>query len=207
MIRGPRDNSQPGLELVQTDRPGIALVDRSDDELMTLSRAGHTVAMDVLVERHEARVFGFACKYIGDRSLAEEACQEAFVRLWQLRGSYDPRGLFGAFLGRLCLNACRELGRTRTRKDRALSRLAELQPRAESADMEEAIIQQENERRIEATIARLPARLKEAILLRFYSGLSYDEMEHVLQRPEATLRSRVHHGLKRLRSRLQEERP
>ena len=61
----------------------------------------------------------------------------------------------------------------------------------------------ESQRRVRDALSRLPASMREALLLRYAEGLAYDEMAAVLGTGESTLRSRVHHGLRLLRSLLE----
>jgi RNA polymerase sigma-70 factor (ECF subfamily) len=189
------------LRVIETAADPGTLAARSDDELMVLCKAGLSEAFATLAARHQARVFGFAAKYLGDRVLAEEAFQEVFSRLWKMRSEYQPRGLFGALLGRICLNACREQSRSRRRRRAAMSRLetAAEPPRESGIGVEEALIRRERERELEQLIAALPTHLKEAVLLRFFHGMRYDEMAAALGCAEGTLRSRVFKGLRLLR--------
>ena len=179
------------------------LRERSDDGLMALCKSDHRAAFGVLVQRHEARVFGFAARYLGEQALAEEACQLTFVRVWRLRGEYEARGKLTAYLARLCWHACRELGRSRRRRQAAIEKFGSLAPEASIHDPEEVVLQRERQRTVERAIARLPRRLKETVLFRFYHGMSYAQMAEILGRSEATLRSRIHSALKRLRGTLE----
>ena len=186
----------------------LSLAERDDDPLMVLLAAGHRAAFDVLLARHEARVFGIAAKYLGDRALAEEAVQETFVRLWRSRESYVPSGRFTAYLGGIALNACRELSRSRRRRAEAMRRFSQSVERESwAAEAEAELLQREAEVRAERLVAALPRRHKEAVVLRFYAEMSYAEMSQLLGRNEVTLRSRVFQALKRLREAATEGEP
>lgn len=180
---------------------GPALAQRHDDELMLLCKEGHRAAFGVVVARYEGRIFGYACRYLGDRSLAEDACQETFLTLWRLRERYRPEGKLTAYLSRLCLNACRDAARRRRRRTAATDRLASKSKNDHDVapGEEDAFFATERSKQLERVISRLPAKHREALLLRFFNDLSYEEMAAVLKKPEATLRSRVFHGLKQLR--------
>jgi len=65
------------------------------------------------------------------------------------------------------------------------------------------LLVEERQRRVRDALSRLPASMREALLLRYAEGLAYDEMAAVLGTGESTLRSRVHHGLRLLRSLLE----
>ena len=171
---------------------------------MLRARGGDRAAFGELLDRHETRIFGFAAKHLGERALAEEACQETFIRLWKFRDRYEPRGRFTAYISRLCLNACRELRRSRGRRRAAMQRFADQTCEQPVDRPDEDLLAQEDRRRIERAISTLPEKLKEAVLLRFYVGLSYPEMTAILGRKETTLRANVFHATKKLRPLLKE---
>lgn len=191
----------PELRVVDSAAPAD-IAERSDDALMALCKVGHRGAFDVLLERHEARVFGFAAKYLGERTLGEEACQETFLRMWCLREEYEPRGHFTAYLSRVCLNVCRELGRSRRRRAAAMERFS-TETRGGGVDcLEEDLLLNERDEAVERMLSKLPPRLREAVLLRFYNGLSYSEMVEIVGRSEGTLRSQIHRAVNRMRTHL-----
>ena len=194
---GEKPMMRPNLVLAPRQPAGLA--DRSDDDLMTLCRGNNQQAFSVLLKRHEAKVFGLCIRYLGNEHLAEEAVQDAFVTLWRLRTKYVARGTFTAYLARVSLNACR--GICRKKKQLLRSReLAAQQPVLQGLQSEEAVLQREKERIVEVAVSRLSKRLKEAVILRFYMGLSYAEMGRILGRSEGALRSRVHVALRSLRA-------
>lgn len=198
-------SSRPNLHVVEQHHKNIALKDRTDDELMLLCKAGQMNAMDVLVSRYETKTLGFSCKYLGDRALAEEACQETFVRLWLLREKFEAQGYFKAFLAKLNLNVCRELSRSRTRKKKALEKYANKdQPACDPENAEERALRKEQEKAVERLLAGLPKKLKEALLFRYFCDLSYAEMSKALGCSEETLRSRVFFGIRGLRKKMRE---
>jgi RNA polymerase sigma-70 factor (ECF subfamily) len=170
---------------------------------MTLCAADYEPALAVLVARHQARVFGFAARFLGQRELADEATQETFLTVWTLRSRYQASGRFVPYLMRVCLNTCRTVSRGRWRRRRAMERL-ENEPNPKGPDAEQALLRDECERQLERAVAQLPGRLRDAVLLRFYSGLSYAEMVPILGRGEIALRARVFKAVERLRATLSE---
>ena len=78
----------------------------SDEALVAGLAAGDRDAALVLVRRFQARVFGLALSITRDRSNAEDAAQEAFVKAWRYAASYDPRrGPVAAWLLTIARNA------------------------------------------------------------------------------------------------------
>lgn len=190
--------TKPDLQLVDgVAHPGNTLAQRSDDDLMALCRAGHKAAFQCLLERYEGLIVGFSAKFLGNRTLAEEATQETFVALWTLRERYRSEGRFKAYLCKLCLNRCRGIARSARRRHDGIRRFESSLP-TPPAD-EDGLLLREREQQMEKTIARLPEKLRSAVLLRFYSDLDYSEMSKSLGGSEVAMRARIHKSLLLLR--------
>lgn len=175
-------------------RPSPGGVDeRGDDELMQLACAGVDAAFASLVLRYQAQVRGYCARKCGGATLGDDVAQEVFTELWRSRGRYQPRGKFRSYLFRIAqtraLNAV-------TR--RPIEEPLPMEVPTESGDLDD-LLRAERIRQVEKKLALLPDKLREALLLRFAAGLGFDEMAQILARPQATIRSRVFHGVLRLR--------
>jgi RNA polymerase sigma-70 factor, ECF subfamily len=179
-------------------KPGLA--ERSDDELMQLASAGVDEAFAQLVRRYAGQVRGFCSRRCGGAAAGDDVAQEVFLELWRTRGRYEPRGKFRSYLFTI----------VQTRALNAVQR----RPKEVELDCEvalpglelDAVLQAERARRLHQKLSLLPLRLQEALLLRFSAGLGYEEMAEVLKRSSSTVRSRVFHGVMRLRKLLGKDR-
>jgi RNA polymerase sigma-70 factor (ECF subfamily) len=180
-----------------------ALEERSDDELMRLSRAGLKAAFAVLVERHARRVVACCTRLVNDAGLGTELAQDTWVLVWQARDKYRADGTFVPWLVTIARNHCRNELRRRKRVvgERPGDARAEL---VEPSGPLDDLLVEERRRTVRSALSELAGPLREALLLRFGDGLRYDEMSSVAGTGESTLRSRVHHGLKALRQKLEE---
>jgi RNA polymerase sigma-70 factor (ECF subfamily) len=183
------------------ETPGEALAERSDDDLMRLSRAGAKSAFAVLVERHAARLLGLCSRFVNDAELGREIAQDCWAEVWRSREKYRGDGGFVVWLVTIARNHCRN--EHRRRKVRA--REPEHDPAASSPEQLDALLLEERRKRVRLALSELSSPLREALLMRYAEGLRYDEMTSVLDAGESTLRSRVHHGLKALKDKLEEE--
>ena len=82
-----------------------------DDELMRRAAGGDAQAFGVLVRTYQSRLVRFAVRLLGDSDAAQDAAQEALLRLWRLRGSYQPRGCLQAYLFRTVRSVCLDCAR------------------------------------------------------------------------------------------------
>jgi RNA polymerase sigma-70 factor, ECF subfamily len=171
--------------------PGLA--QRTDEELMELVAGGVAPAFAELVRRRQAAVRLFCTRWSGEASVGDELAQEVFLDVWRSRERYKPRGRFAAWLFTLARNRCRSERRS-ARRPECLVPPAPLQD-----DQLDAILCVERQRRIDERVRQLPAKLREALMLRFNAALEYDEISRIVGAGESTVRSRVFLAVSQLR--------
>lgn len=188
--------------------PG-SLEDRSDDDLMLLAAAGRDAAFEQLVQRHMPGLLRYCCKQVCDARLGEEIAQDSWLKLWAYRLRYQPLGKFRILLYTTARNCCRSHARGSGRRSRWFSDLSAPTETTHSADSSqlEMLLEQENATRIQASLATLKPKLREALLLRYDQDLDYSEIAIIVGRSESTVRSRIFHALKKLRIRISGEMP
>jgi RNA polymerase sigma factor (sigma-70 family) len=184
--------------LVQGPEPPATLDQRSDDELMTLAQSGLRDAFAVLVERHAQRLVQVCARFVNDGDLGAELAQETWVAVWTHRAKYRGDGRFLIWLITAARNRCRNHARRRGVARQHVEETAR-DGSAPSANQIDELLVEERRRRLRDALARLPERMREAVILRYAEELAYDEMAVALRVGESTLRSRVHHGLRLLR--------
>jgi len=191
--------------LVRVPEPAQnALAERTDDELMQLAQAGLKSAFAVLVERYARRVVALCSRFVDDAQLGRELAQDTWVMVWQRRDSYRAEGGFVSWLVTVARNHCRnQLRRHKLATAHELTSPAD-DARSSAAQLDELLVE-ERRRRVRAALAEISLPLREAVLLRYAEELRYDQMTVVVGALESTLRSRVHHGLKALKQKLEEE--
>jgi RNA polymerase sigma factor (sigma-70 family) len=161
----------------------------------------------VLVERHALRLVQACARMVNDGEASAELAQETWVAVWAQRAQYRPEGRFVVWLIAAARNRCRNYLRQRGVSSRhvARSQVGEALD-TQSAQQIDRLLLHERQRKVREALARLPSRMREALLLRYSEELGYDEMAQVLRVRESTLRSRVHHGLRLLRALLEKGR-
>lgn len=159
----------------------------------TRSRSSDAEAFEALVRRHERRVYGLARRLLGRPEDAEDAAQEAFLRLYRALDRLDPGRPVLPYLYRLTINVCRDLGR-RLRLSAAVP-LDDLGPGREPTDAgadTAAAARLAEERRVAAAALRsLPEKQRAALVLRDLQGLTTREVAQVLGTSEVTVRTQI----------------
>ena len=178
-----------------------------DGELVARWHAGDMQAFEMLIRRHEARVFGLLMRMLGNREEAQDVAQEAFLSLHRHGHRFRHHARFSTFVYRVAANAALNRRRTLGRKN---ARIRELKLRQEAGsdlpsaprDPESAAVGAQTQARVQEALGRLPADLRMATVLYDIEGLSYREISAVLEIPEGTVKSRIHRARSALRDRL-----
>jgi RNA polymerase sigma-70 factor (ECF subfamily) len=177
------------------------MVDDPDTDLVLRAGLGDRAAAQALMARHLPKMLGLARRMLTDQGQAEDAVQDAFLRLWAHAARWQPgRAKFETWLYRVTLNQCYDRLRKRTtaRLDEAFD-VADPSP-GQDAVMQNAYVAGE----IETALAQLPERQRAAIVLCHYQecgnieaaeilGISVEALESLLSRGRRTLRIRLGH--------------
>lgn len=185
---------------------GLGRQKPSDDDLMRSVQAGDVDAFEALVSRYRAPLEVFLAQMLGDRDLAQDFAQEAFLRVYQEASEYIPMGRFRGWVYTIARNSClNSIGSAK--RHRALTPDAPL-ILWNWQKVATVPTDTEDERRIalrketELAAARLPERQRRSVLLKYVHGLSISEIADVEDCPEGTVKSRLHYALRRLREKL-----
>jgi RNA polymerase sigma-70 factor (ECF subfamily) len=166
------------------------------------AREGDEVAFALLVRRHERMVLRTALRLLGRMDLAQDAAQEAFLRLHRNLGRIDESLELGPWLYRVVVNVSRDLNR-RWRWPRIVG-LEHLQGSAlvdtRSARVEVDLERNDRLRLVQAALLTLPLKEREAIVLRDLEGLTTAEVAQVLGSSEGTVRSQISTGRLKIRA-------
>ena len=178
-----------------------------DDDLRASLARDLDGSFEALVRAHQDRLFSLALRFLGDAPDAEEVVQDGFVRAYRALGGYEAARIaeleIRPWLSAIVLNLCRTRYRRRTQARQMVvpGDLADRQVAAPALDTpHEHSIRRESAEWWAGVVGALPVLYRAAVVLRHVDGLSYQEMSHVLGRPEGTVKAQVHRGLALLRA-------
>ena len=165
---------------------------------------GDQTAFGQLVQAYERPVYNLAYRMLGDPAEAEDAAQETFLRAYSKLATYQPERKFVNWLLSIASHYC--IDRLR-RKGRApqLSLDGPLPPQwtvSKSPRPDQVVSQKEQKERVRQALDTLPADYRAAVVLRYWYGMSYEEIADAMRCSIGTVRSRLHRGRKLLRNRL-----
>ena len=157
-----------------------AFSDVSDEALLVLYANGDAGGARVLTVRHVPRILGYAARLLGDRAEAEDVAQEAMLRLWRVAPDWrQGEAKVTTWLYRVTTNLCTDRLRMRQRrKTSALDDEPGIEDGAPAA--ETVLIEADRMVALDAALAALPDRQREAVVLRHIEGLTNPEIAAVM---------------------------
>lgn len=162
------------------DMPLDALSDVSDEALLVLYANGDRGAARSLTLRLTPQVLGYATRLLGERTEAEDIAQEAMLRLWRVAGLWrQGEARVSTWLYRVVTNLCTD--RLRARRRRATAALDSTAEVADASPGAEArLITADRLSALQAALATLPERQRQAVVLRHIEGLPNPEIAEVM---------------------------
>lgn len=176
----------------------LAVANAPDDAaLVQRVCGGDTVAFELLMRRHNRRLYRIARALLRDTAEAEDALQEAYLSAYRALPAFRAEAAVATWLGRIVVNECMDRLRRNARRGNIVS-LAPAddegeapQPAGIEADTpEQALARGEMRVLLERCIDALPQEFRAVFVLRAVQELSVEETAASLGIPEATVRTR-----------------
>ena len=167
----------------------------NDAHLIGLIVNGDSEAVRPLIERYERSLAALLQRALGRSPDVDDVFQETWIRVVRSANRYDPTQRFSAWLFAIAWNLV---------KDRWSRRVATADVDLEAMasperSPEEVAVETDRAERVREIVDRLPDRMAQAILLRYFEDLSEKEVAERLNIPVGTVKSRIHQGLKLMR--------
>lgn len=175
----------------------------SDEQLLQRHLQGISACFELLVRRHSQDLFHFLYRLLGSAAAAEDIVQETFLQVHVAAASFDQQRKFRPWLFTIAANKARDLLRGQKRRPEVPLN-AQIGWDAEDSqsysdllagpDAKPSIRMEGEERsyQIRQLVGKLPAPLKEVLILGYYHGFAYREMAEILNLPLGTIKSRLH---------------
>lgn len=175
----------------------------SDQQLWVKLKEGDRYAFEMLFHRFYNDLYRYAIKFCSNRQLAEDQIQNLFLKIWTRKDCLgEVKGVKTYLWTALRRSLITALKNDNKRQNRILKEDEEMF----SLPAEEIIIKKEQEElqkaELQIIIKTLTPRQKEILYLRFYEGMSYEEIEEIMSVNYQVARNYVSQSLKSLRKEL-----
>jgi len=199
----------------------IELLERSDEDLVEAAQQGQVDSFGALYQRYHNPMVALAYAQLGDKHTAEDAAQEVFAVACRDLGSPRERDKFGAWLGGICRNVCRQMLRVKSRttplsgdpatvarafcpctldntqatvepgEAQMASRYKGGTPSPREAEPADHMEQQEQWNAVRRAVWQLPTEERELIVMRYFNGFSQARISQVLDLTPAAVNGRL----------------
>lgn len=191
--------------------PAIAM-ETNDHELMARLASGDDLALNTLMHRWSDRIISFLYRMTGRHEAAVDLAQETFVKLYQARDRYRPRGgEFSTWLFTIASNLAKNHARWRSRHPEvSLDATAGdgtrslPEPCSAAASPDQVAVSRETEEQVRAAILALPGDLREALLLFTHEQLGYADIAHITHCSAKAVETRIYRARQILKERLKD---
>lgn len=183
----------------------MSLTDQSDEQLVRAAQRGDRSAMDLLLRRHYERVHAVCRRIAGGTRDADDAAQEAMIRVVRNIDRFDGRSAFSTWVYRIATNTALDELRKRQRRphlqvvsddDSSSGRRSPPEPVDEIAHREVESVA--DRLAIDNALADLPLDYRVPVVMRDVGDLDYSEIAEALGIPIGTVKSRIARGRKLL---------
>jgi RNA polymerase sigma-70 factor (ECF subfamily) len=150
-------------------------------ELIVRARTGDTQAWGELYREYAPAIFRFCRRAMPTREDAEDATMEIFIKLRDKLAQYDQSRSFTAWLYKVAANHCWDmLRRRRVRQDKETEDVTEMPLEAPEPNQLEKLIEERTSEEVRRALDKLGLRARMALVMRYYSDMSYDEIADAL---------------------------
>ena len=185
------------ISMLMTTEYASAEDQRELQQLLIRVAGGERDALAELYRRTRTAVYGFALSYLKNAQDAQDLTQDVYVRVWDCAEQYRPTGSPMGWL----LTVCRNLCLMRLRREKRNVALSEKEwdavPAQESdLDADERVL-------LQHALAALGEEERRVVLLHAVTGMKHREIAALLELPLATVLSKYHRALKKMRAYLE----
>ncbi|GAC1528186.1 MAG: sigma-70 family RNA polymerase sigma factor [Thermoleophilaceae bacterium] len=171
---------------------------------MRLVKDGSAKAFAAVYDRHGGAAFSLAYRMVGDRTVAEDVTQEAFLSIWRSRLRYEvERGSVRTWILGIVHHRGIDALRRNLVHDRRRASAEGLEEREEAPERTEVEVARREEARIvRDAIDTLPEQQVKVIQLAYFGGFTHTQIAEMLGMPIGTVKGRMRLGLEKLRREL-----
>jgi RNA polymerase sigma-70 factor, ECF subfamily len=169
------------------------------------AQKGDAEAFTNLLESYQKPVYNLCYRMLGDELEAEDAAQETFLRAYKNLRRYDSQRSFSTWLLSISAHYCIDQIRKRRYTVYSYDESADFEPPDKGPGPEASYLIAENQARVQALLASLNPQDRAAVVMRYWSELSYEEIADALDLTVSAVKSRLFRARKELAATMMEQ--
>jgi RNA polymerase sigma-70 factor (ECF subfamily) len=160
------------------------------DEALIISRAqeGDREAFSMLISSYKKMAYNLCLRMLGDRGEAEDAVQEAFIKIYRALKSFNGKSKFSTWALKITSNTCIDI----LRKRKVQTVPIEDYEISDESSPEKQYIASESRRDVERAVKNLPEKYRTMIVYYHFMNLSYQEISDMLNEPMTIVKNRLY---------------
>jgi RNA polymerase sigma-70 factor, ECF subfamily len=197
--------SEAGEDRLALSTQDVVEADGPTQTLIEAAKAGDSAAFNELLATQRPRAMAAALRVLHNPDDAEDAVQDAFMKIWRCLSSFEGRSSFSTWVHRIVVNASLDVMRRSAARAEFVERTDQKEDVATTAieatneqTPESDLADREIEKLVRLAVTALPASHRQVVVLREFEDCSYQEMADIIQCPVGTIMSRLHHARGRL---------
>ncbi len=177
-------------------------VKESDLDLIQQTAQGNLEAWGIIMTRYKRQVFGIALSFLKNPHDAQDIVQDTFLKAYQKLDQYDLKRKFSPWLFAIAANLCKN----KLKRDRFMQPLKNpgrlFNPQVSNPEKE--VAKERRQELIKRSLNRLDYKYRAPLILKYYTGLTYEEISQALKIPLGTVKTRLHRAKAKLRNELEQ---
>lgn len=169
------------------------LTDFDEATLIQQAKQGQRAAFTAIMERYQGPIYNLCYRMLGNRTEAEDAAQETFLRAYLKLHRYDDGRKFSTWLFSIASHYCIDRLRTRRITWVAWDDLAGWYdaPQSTTPQPEAALLNQEYDEAVQKLLHTLPPPYRNAVILKYWYNLPYEEIAQAMDTTVSAIKGRL----------------
>lgn len=167
-----------------------------EESLIIDAQKGDSDAFSTLVELYSRPVFNLCYRMLGNSGDAEDAAQETFMRAYRAIRRYDNNRKFSTWVLSIASHYCIDQMRKKRLNTFSMDAMPYVSISDNDPGPEKRLIMEQRHVRVQELLTKLKPRDKAAVVMRYWYGLSYEEIAEALGLTNSAVKSRLHRARK-----------
>ena len=172
----------------------------ADEDLISLVVGSNAEAFATLYDRHGRAAYSLSYRMMGEKQVAEDLVQDAFLKVWRGAGSYrTERGSVRTWILSIVHNRGIDQLRSLASRRRTQNKVEASAPKSEPSEAFAETWSNSQREQVREALGTLPPEQLKILELAYFSGYTHVEISELLDLPLGTVKGRMRLGLKKIR--------